>query len=190
VATDGANRNDRVLVAPALAASAQRVALGECQTLHLDRGYETFVDDLALWGWAQRPARPLVHRSDLPRLPEAVPRVLSPDGDRDLMTAVDQLDDPVARGAMKILRRTGLRPGQLLDLELDCVIDCADHGAWLRVPVGKLSDERTVSLDQPILEAFDDWGSRRVRCGPLIHPLGSHDVASKIGSKSNTPLGV
>jgi integrase len=78
---------------------------------------KTFFEDLALWAWAQRPARPLVHRSDLPRSPEAVPRALSPDGDRDLMTAVDQLDDPAARCAIKILRRTGLRLGELLDLE-------------------------------------------------------------------------
>jgi transposase len=38
--TDGDNRNDCTLVAPTLAATAQRVALGECQTLHLDRGYD------------------------------------------------------------------------------------------------------------------------------------------------------
>lgn len=131
---------------------------------------KTFFEDLAVWGWAERPARPLVHRSDLPRLPEAVPRALSPDGDRDLMAAVDQLDDPAARYAIKILRGTGLRLGELLDLELDCVIDYADHGAWLRVPLGKLNNERTVPLDQPTLDAFDDWVSRRSRCRPLIHP--------------------
>jgi integrase len=124
---------------------------------------------------------PLVHRSD-------VPRALSPDGDRDLMTAVDQLDDPASRCAIKILRRTGLRLGELLDLELDCVIDFADDRAWLRVPLGKLNNERTVPLDQPTLDAFDNWVSRRGRCRPLIHPLGSHDVAYKIGSKSNIPL--
>jgi site-specific recombinase XerD len=110
---------------------------------------KAFFEDLAVWGWAQRPARPLVHRSDLPRLPEAVPRALSPDGDRDLMAAVDQLDDPAARCAIKILRGAGLRLGELLDLELDCVIDYADHGAWLRVPLGKLNNERTAPLDQP-----------------------------------------
>jgi site-specific recombinase XerD len=137
---------------------------------------KTFFEDLALWGWAQRPARPLVHRSDLPRLPEAVPRALSPDGDRDLMTAVDQLDDPAARCAINILRRTDLRLGELLDLELDCVIDYADHGAWLRVPLGKLNNERTVPLDQPTLDAFDDWVSRRGRCRRLIHPRTQRPV--------------
>jgi hypothetical protein len=30
-----------------------------------------FFDDLAAWGWADRPTGPLVHRSDVPRLPTA-----------------------------------------------------------------------------------------------------------------------
>jgi Phage integrase family len=92
------------------------------------------------------------------------------------MTGVDQLDDPAARCAIKILGRTGLRLGELLDLELDCVIDYADHGAWLRMPLGKLSNERTVPLDQPTLDAFDDWVSRRGRCRPLIHPRTQRPV--------------
>ena len=137
---------------------------------------KTFFEDLALWGWAERPAQPLVHRSDLPRLPEAVPRALSPDADRDLMAAVDQLDDPAARCAIKILRGTGLRLGELLDLELDCVINHADHGTWLRVPLGKLNNERTVPLDQPTLDALDEWVSRRGRCRPLIHPRTQRPV--------------
>ena len=78
---------------------------------------------------------------------------MSLDGDRDLMTALVQLDDPSARCAIKILRRTGLRLGELLDLELDCVIDYAEHRAWLRVPLGKRDNERTVPLDQPTLDA-------------------------------------
>jgi site-specific recombinase XerD len=131
---------------------------------------KTFFEDLALWGWAQRPTRPLVHRSDLPRLPEAVPRALTPNADRDLMLAVDQLDDPAARCAIKILRGTGLRLGELLDLELDCLIDYADHGTWLRVPLGKLNTERTVPLDQLTIDAFDEWTTHRGRTRPLLHP--------------------
>src|SRR5690606_6835659 len=58
---------------------------------------KTFFEDITLWGWAERPPRPLLHRSDLPRLPAAVPRALSPDADRDLMAAVSELDDVAAR---------------------------------------------------------------------------------------------
>jgi hypothetical protein len=42
-ATDGANRHDTVLLAPTLEAAAARGLLGECETLHLDRGYDNGV---------------------------------------------------------------------------------------------------------------------------------------------------
>ena len=98
---------------------------------------KTFLEDIALWEWPERPRRPLLHRSDLPRLDDAIPRALPPDHDRELMTAVDRLPDTATRLAIKILRGTGIRLGELLDLELDCLLDYTDHGTWLKVPVGK-----------------------------------------------------
>ncbi|MDQ3461869.1 MAG: tyrosine-type recombinase/integrase [Actinomycetota bacterium] len=131
---------------------------------------KTFFEDLALWGWTQRPPRVLLHRSDLPRLPDAVPRALPPDVDRDLMAGVVQLDDIAARCAIRILRGTGMRLGELLDLELDCLLDFAGHGSWVRVPLGKLATERTVPLDEETLQAFDVWIAQRGRQRSLPHP--------------------
>lgn len=42
-AVAGANRNDCVMLEPTLDAVAQRGLLGECETLHLDRGYDNGV---------------------------------------------------------------------------------------------------------------------------------------------------
>lgn len=42
-ATDGANRNDCVLLAPTLVAVAQRGLLADVETLHLDRGYDNSI---------------------------------------------------------------------------------------------------------------------------------------------------
>jgi transposase len=42
-ATDGANRHDTVLLAPTLATVTDRGLLAECETLHLDRGYDNGV---------------------------------------------------------------------------------------------------------------------------------------------------
>jgi integrase len=131
---------------------------------------KTFFEDITLWGWAERPPRPLLHRSDLPRLATAIPRALSPAADRDLMAAVAGLDDVPARCAIIILRGTGLRSGELLDLELDCLADYHGHGTWLRVPVGKLNTERSVPVDEPTLAAFDEWARHRGRSRPLEHP--------------------
>ena len=116
-----------------------------------------FFKDLAVWGWAERPARPLLFASDVPRLDRPLPRALAPDADRDLMAAVTGLGDAFARFGLIILRGTGMRLGELLDLELDCLWDTPTHGTWVKVPVGKLGTEGTVPLDAATLAAFDAW---------------------------------
>ncbi len=128
-----------------------------------------FLDDLAIWGWAERPKARLVFPSDIPRLDRPLPRALAPDVDRDLMAAVHELADPFASAALTILRGTGLRLGELLDLELDCLWDFARHGTWVRVPLGKLATERSVPLDDQTLAAFDTWMAHRGPQRALLH---------------------
>ncbi len=129
-----------------------------------------FFDDLAVWGWAERPSACLLHPGDIPRLDRPLPRALAPDHDRDLMAAVAELADPFARHGLTILRGTGLRLGELLDLELDCLLDFASHGSWLKVPLGKLATERTVPLDEVTLAALDGWIAQRGHQRALPHP--------------------
>jgi site-specific recombinase XerD len=129
-----------------------------------------FFDDLALWGWAERPPRRLLFPTDIPRLDKPLPRALPPDTDRDLMAAISKLADPFARTGLTLLRGTGIRLGELLDLELDCVWDSASHGSWLKVPLGKLATERTVPLDATTLAALDEWIAQRGPQRALPHP--------------------
>jgi integrase len=86
------------------------------------------------------------------------------------MAAIANLADPFARTALTILRGTGIRLGELLDLELDCVWDSASHGSWLKVPIGKLGTERTVPLDADTLAALDEWMQLRGPERALPHP--------------------
>jgi integrase len=129
-----------------------------------------FFTDLALWGWADRPPRPLLTSADAPRRPEGLPRALPPDADRDLMAAVAELDDPFARAALLILRGAGLRISELLDLELDSLIEFGEAGTWLRVPLNKTNRERSVPLDPQTLAAFDEWAAQRGPQWALPHP--------------------
>jgi hypothetical protein len=85
------------------------------------------------------------------------------------MAGVAQLDDIAARSAIRILRGTGMRLGELLELELDCLLDFTGRGTWLRVPIGKLGTERTVPLDEDTLSAFDDWMAHRGRQRAVPH---------------------
>jgi site-specific recombinase XerC len=92
------------------------------------------LEDIAGWGWADAPTRRLIFAADIPKLDKALPRALSPDVDATLMGAIADLGDPFARTGLQLLRGTGLRVGELLDLELNAVIDYGPTGTWLRVP--------------------------------------------------------
>lgn len=130
----------------------------------------TFLDDISLWGWAALPARRLVFATDVPRLPRPLPRALAPQLDAALMDAVSGLEDSFARCALTLLRRAGLRLGECLDLELDCVVDYGATGSWLRVPLGKLGTERMVPLDAATLAVLDGWVAGRGRQRAQPHP--------------------
>src|SRR6266508_6543360 len=146
-----------------------------------------FLDDITLWGWADRPPRRLVFASDVPRLPRPLPRALAPDADAALMAAVGHLDDPFARSAILLLRRAGLRLGECLDLELGCVVDYGPTGTWLRVPLGKLGTERSVPLDADTVQR---WTSGRTSEAPSArittlapeHPPTSCSPSTAAGS--------
>ncbi|MFC7640676.1 hypothetical protein ACFQX6_06435 [Streptosporangium lutulentum] len=129
-----------------------------------------FLDDLTLWGWSERPPHRLLFPSDIPRLDKPLPRALAPDIDRNLLAAINQLSDPFARIGLILLRGTGIRLGELLDLELDCIWDSASHGSWLKVPIGKLATERTVPLDAATLAVLDEWMALRGPQRALPHP--------------------
>ena len=129
-----------------------------------------FFEDIVGWGWPSAPSRRLLFYADIPRTPDALPRALTPDVDRALTTAIANLDDALVRTGLLLLRATGMRIGELLDLELDCLLDFAGHGTWLRVPVGKLNSERMVPLDPDIVQVIDAWIAQRGRQRALPAP--------------------
>lgn len=132
-------------------------------------GLRGFLDDLAAWSWAEAPPRRVMFPGDVPRPPQQLPRALSPDVDAALMAAVAGLSDRFARVGLTVLRGTGLRLGELLDLELGCVVDYGSAGQWLRVPLGKLNTERSIPLDATTVAAIIEWREHRGAQRALPH---------------------
>jgi integrase len=131
-----------------------------------------FLTDITEWGWPDAPTRRLVFRDDIPKLPKVLPRYLPVDADRRL---TEQLRRPgagneLAACALRLQRACGLRIGELLDLELDCVHELPGQGAWLKVPLGKLESERMVPLDEEVLDLIDHIIAIRSPGQPLPHP--------------------
>jgi integrase len=129
-----------------------------------------FLADIAQWGWPDVPARRLLFPRDIPRLPRPLPRYLPAHADRRLAQALNASDHRLAADALLLARATGVRIGELLDLELDCVHEVPNTGAWLKVPLGKLDTERMVPLDEEVLALVDRIAATRSPVHPLPHP--------------------
>jgi integrase len=128
------------------------------------------LNDIAEWGWPEAPQRRLVFRSDIPKLPRALPRYLTPDLDRRLTQALLAWPERLPADALLLQRATGLRIGELVDLELDSVHEIPGQGAWLKVPLGKLNTERMVPLDKETVALIDRIVAHRSPGRPLPHP--------------------
>jgi integrase len=128
------------------------------------------LEAIAEWGWAEAPARRLFFSRDAPRLPRPLPRYLPPDADRKVLRALESSPHRLLADALLLLRATGLRIGELVDLELDCVHEVPGQGAWLKVPLGKLDSERMVPLDDQTVDIVDRIACHRSPGRPLRHP--------------------
>jgi site-specific recombinase XerD len=96
----------------------------------------------------------LIRASDMPKVPQYLPRPIPPAADRELqrrLAASDNLFDL----ALLLMRRTGLRISELRDLAYDCVR--TDHKGvnFLKVPLGKLNNERLVPLDDATMRVVE-----------------------------------
>lgn len=129
-----------------------------------------FLAEITEWGWDDAPPRRLIFRTDLPRPPRLLPRYLPVDADRKLTAALAQSSCRLAADALLVQRACGLRIGELLDLELDCVHEIPGQGSWLKVPLGKLNSERMIPLDDQVLTLVDRIAATRSPGRPIVHP--------------------
>ena len=128
-----------------------------------------FFDDIAAWGWAEAPARRLMFATDVPSPPQSFPGC-SPRRGRRADGRGRRAAGPVRSRRVTVLRGTGLRIGELLDLELDASLDFGPAGPWLRVPLGKLNSERRVPLDAATLAASTSGSPTGAPSGPCPTP--------------------
>jgi hypothetical protein len=86
-----------------------------------------------VWTTRTGPPRPTCGGSD-PDTREYLPRPLPPDADRELQRRLSDDSSAVATGLL-VMRRTGLRVGELRRLERDCLREDQERSEnWLRRP--------------------------------------------------------
>ncbi|MGI8807022.1 MAG: tyrosine-type recombinase/integrase [Acidimicrobiales bacterium] len=115
-----------------------------------------FFERVAEWGYEDAPPRPLVFDGDLPIPDQPLPRFIDDAASAKLLRAARADADPFARLVVELLARTGLRKGELMALTIDAVVQIGS-AFWLRVPVGKLHNDRYIPLHPQLKELLDAW---------------------------------
>ena len=88
----------------------------------------------------------LIRREDFPPLPRYLPRPLSHSDDQRLQQQLRRSDD-LPSLALRLMRATGIRVGECIDLSVDCLRQLGPDQWALHVPIGKLHSERLVPVD-------------------------------------------
>ena len=124
---------------------------------HRLRMIRIFLERLIDWGWPDAPGRNPILHGDIPPRSEPIPRFLTDQQAAAFMAAARA--HPLARYRLvaQVLARTGLRASELCELTADAVTRIGNDGYWLRVPVGKLRNDRMIPLHPEVVELFAEW---------------------------------
>ncbi len=122
----------------------------------------TFFERIIEWDYDDAPARLPIHSTDFPALDEPLPKFLDDPTAAKFMAALAIDPNRRRRLMVELLARTGMRVGELAALEDDAVVRQGDLHQ-LRIPVGKLHNDRYVPLLPMLLDLIVDY---RVVRGP------------------------
>jgi site-specific recombinase XerD len=126
-----------------------------CHRLHVIQCARTFFRWLEEQpDYRGRPADELFRSADLPKLPQYLPRPVPADLDRVLQKRFRKSRSLAGLGLL-LMRRTGLRVGELRALPLHCIHQDHRGNTFLKVPLGKLDNERLVPLDRRTLRVIN-----------------------------------
>jgi len=116
---------------------------------------------IALWGWPDAPARPLLVPDDVPPLPEPLPRALDDVEAARMIQSARTNASQVERLIIELLAGCALRTGEARDPKLADLVTFGGGGGqaalqtWLRVPRGKLANDRYVPVGAELQDALD-----------------------------------
>ena len=127
----------------------------------------------------------LLGRDDMPRKERHLPRPLSPEQDELVQQELLRRDDLLSN-ALLLMRHTGMRIGESVDLSFDC-LRLVGPGQWaIHVPLGKLKTERWVPVDSVVCQLVERIRLLRPPTAPksgrllLPGPRGRHLLKRKL----------
>ena len=108
-------------------------------------------------GLARRPGPQPGHQRRHPQEARTAAQASSTTQDAaKLMAAARASTDPRDRLVVELLARTGMRAGELAELDADAVVQIGGNH-WLRIPLGKLRNDRYVPLHPQLVTLLGEW---------------------------------
>jgi integrase len=104
----------------------------------------------------------LIRSDDVPRQDRCLPRPLTAEQDRLIQRELTRRDDRDSN-VLLLLRHTGMRIGECLDLPPDCLRRIGQDQWAIHVPLGKLKTERMVPVDSSVCAFVDRLRTLRGR---------------------------
>ena len=123
---------------------------------HRLRMIKMFFERLIEWDWPDAHSRNPIFSGDIPPRTDPLPRFLTDQDAAKLMAAARAHRLPRYRLVIEMLARTGLRANELCELAADAVTQIGD-AYWLRVPVGKLRNDRFIPLHPDLVTLLAEW---------------------------------
>lgn len=129
----------------------------------------TFFERIIEYDYADAPARMPIFQSDFPEIDEPLPKFLDDPTAAAFMAALAKDPNPRRRLMVELLARTGMRSGELSGLDDDAMVKIGETH-WLRIPVGKLHNDRYVPLLPMLVDLITDYRTLRgpSRSGKLV----------------------
>jgi len=131
------------------------------QTIRHNLGMlRTFFERIIDWDWPDAPRRVPIFTGDLPKADEPTPKFLDDPTAAKFMAALAVDPNRRRRLIVELLARTGMRAGEIGGLRDDAMYRVGDTH-WLRVPLGKLHNDRSVPLHPLLVGLINDYRAWR-----------------------------
>jgi integrase len=131
------------------------------QTIRHNLGMaRTFFERIIDWDYPDAPRRVPILAGDLPKADEPTPKFLDDPTAAKFMAALATDPNRRRRLIVELLARTGMRAGELGGLRDDAMYRISDT-YWLRIPLGKLHNDRSVPLHPMLVGLISDYRAWR-----------------------------
>jgi integrase len=131
------------------------------QTIRHNLGMaRTFFERIIDWDYPDAPRRVPILAGDLPKADEPTPKFLDDPTAAKFMATLATDPNRRRRLIVELLARTGMRAGELGGLRDDAMYRIGDT-YWLRIPLGKLHNDRSVPLHPMLVGLINDYRAWR-----------------------------